>query len=201
MPFFRKWEIDLGRTFSEDQKTNMIQSIFKTATCTKLQETNYKIISQWYRTPEILQKCFLNTSSECWRCQREQGTLLHVFWSCPRVEKFWKEVREIIQKFGELEIREDPALFLLHLSEIPRKTYRNSILCHLVNAAKACIPLRWKQTQPPTVSMWLRKVEEVNRMEDLVWTARKKREIYLEIWTPWNCYVSSSEGKKKIDTT
>lgn len=115
----------------------MIQSIFKTATCTKLQETNYKMISQWYRTPEILQKRFPNTLSECWRCQREQETLLHVFWSCPRVEKFWKEVREIIQKFSEVEILKDPALFLLHLSEIPRKTYRNSILCNLVNAAKA----------------------------------------------------------------
>lgn len=43
-----------------------------------LQETNFKIFSQWYRTPSFLHRCFLNTSDFCWHCQGECGTLLHL---------------------------------------------------------------------------------------------------------------------------
>lgn len=77
-PFLRKCELDLGRTFSEGQSIKIIQSIFKTATCTKIEETNYKIISQWYRTPAILQRCFPNITDKCWRCQLERG-LYYIF--------------------------------------------------------------------------------------------------------------------------
>lgn len=66
LPFLRKWELDLSRTFSEGQSTNIIHSTFKTATCMKMQETNFKILSQWYRTPAVLPRCFTNISHGCW---------------------------------------------------------------------------------------------------------------------------------------
>lgn len=90
---------------------------------------------------DLLHRSSPNIPDGCWCCQEEQGTLLHIFWSCPRIRNFWKET---MQKFCDFEIPEDPDFFILHLSENPVKTYRKSILCHLVNAAKACIPFTWK---------------------------------------------------------
>lgn len=47
------------------------------------------------------------------------------------------------RKPGDYEIPDNPEFFLLHLSEIPISKYKKSILRHLINAARACIPLHW----------------------------------------------------------
>lgn len=137
-------------------------------------EANFKIFSQWYRTLVLLHRYFPNTSDRCWCCREEHETLLHIFWSCSRIEGYWREVWRIIKKFSDCEIPEDPTFFLLHNSKIPVKTFKNSILCHLLNAAKSSIPLTWRQIQMSSVGLWLRKVEEQNQMEDLVWTTRQR---------------------------
>lgn len=74
------------------------------------------------------------------------------------------------------------------------KDIKNSLIRHLLNAAKACIPLHWKQQCPPTIAEWLRKVEELNKMEDLILTAQHKREKYSDTWTIWNIFIYSEEG-------
>lgn len=105
------------------------------------------------------------------------------FRSCHRMKGYWRDVQRIIQKFCDCEMPEDPAFFLLHDFKISVETYKNVILCHLLNAARSCILLRWKKIQPPTVGMWLRKVEELNQLEKMVWTERQKREKYKETWS------------------
>lgn len=79
---------------------------------------------------------------------RSAGRYRISFWSCSKIEGFWREVQRITQKFCEDEIPEDPALFLLHDFKISVKKYKESIVCHLLNAAKVCIPLTQKQTTP-----------------------------------------------------
>lgn len=96
----------------------------------------------------------------------------------PKLEKLLGEVRRITQTFTEYKIQDDTAFFLLLLSTILTKSYKKSLVCHLLNAAKACIPLFWKQQAPPTIATCLRKVEEIKKMEDLVLTAQHNREEY-----------------------
>lgn len=137
-----EWERDLDKTFNTPQRRHILRFTYKSSICTKTQETNFKILTRWYRTPANLKKIFPDTSDQCWRCQGEKGTILHIFWSCPKLEHFWKEVHRILQKFTECEIPDNPAFFLLHASSIPGKIYKKSIICHLLDAAKACIPLK-----------------------------------------------------------
>lgn len=72
----------------------------------------------------------------------------------------------------------DPALFLLHVSNIPEKTYNKLVLRHLFNAAKSCIALHWRDSRPPSVSLWLSKIKEVNKMENLLLSAQNMHEAY-----------------------
>lgn len=48
----------------------------------------------------------------------------------------------------------------------------------LLTAAKSCILLCWKQTQPQSVAIWLKKVAEINAMEDLVAAERDLQEKF-----------------------
>lgn len=79
LPCIMKWETDLQRTFTTVQKQNMISFSLKSSICTKVQETNYKILTRWYLTPSRLHIIFPDTSKYCWRCHQEERTLLHVF--------------------------------------------------------------------------------------------------------------------------
>lgn len=194
LPCLTKWETDLGRNFTESQKQNMIRFSFKSSLCTKIQETNFKILTRWYLTPGRLHVIFLYTPDYCWCCQRDKRTILHIFWACPKLTAFWTAVRTISQKFTDYKIPNDPAFFLLHMSTISVRIYKKSILCHLMNTAKSCIPLFWKQQCPLTAATWLRKVEDVNRMEDLIMTAQDRHETYKKTWTLWNMFIFSDKG-------
>lgn len=194
LPWVHKWELDLGRTFTAAQRRKIVTLALKSSVCSKIQETNYKVLTRWYLTPSRLHRCFPEVSDRCWRCGSERGTLLHVFWSCPRLSLFWGEVHRITQRFVEGVIPLDPALFLLHLTDSPIPAYKKSIIGHLLNAAKACIPLLWKQSTPPSVALWLNKVEAINKMEDLVLTAQHKQTIYSDRWRLWNMFILSAEG-------
>lgn len=193
----QEWEQELGKPFSSIQLQHILKFTHESSICAKIQETNLKIFTRWYRTPVKLKRIFSDTSDLCWRCRRD---MLHIFWKCPKLKKFWTEVRRIVQNFMDDKIPEDPAFFLLHASHIPEKVYKESIIHHLLDAAKACIPLTWKSLLPPTIGMWLRKVKEINKLEDLVLSARHQQERYSRTWSPWNIFMASEEGSTLLDS-
>lgn len=199
-PGLLKWEKELNCSFNITKRQQILRFTHKSSICAKTQEKNYKIISHWYRTPALLHKYFPMTSELCWRCQAEKGTLLHVFWSCSKLTNFWQTIRTTMQKFTDYNITNDPAFFLLHASNIPTKTYKKSVIGHLLDAAKACIPLNWKSPKPPTIDLWIKKLEEIKKMEDLIHTAQNRHEKFSNTWQLWNMFIYSSEGQALRET-
>lgn len=70
LPCIAKSETDLSHTFTETQKQNMIRFSLKSSQCTKIQETNFKILTRWYLTPSRLHAIFPDTPNYCWRFVR-----------------------------------------------------------------------------------------------------------------------------------
>lgn len=159
---------------------------------TKTQETAYKLLTHWYATPHKIKKWFPEASERCWRCNRESGTLLHIWWQCPILETFWTKVRDIIRQITETNINLDAACCLLYISNFPYKRYKKSLTKHLLNAAKALIPLQWKSTQAPLVKEWLQTISEICRMEDLLAQSTDSIERYHKTWTPWLIFKFSA---------
>lgn len=98
---------------------------------------------------------------EVWELtQRYPACFLNMWWT----SKFlgWREKKKMYNIPNPLR-----TVFFLHHHSIPRKNCEQSILPHLFNAAKSCIPHLWKQNQPPLIAMWLTKVEDINRMEGM----------------------------------
>lgn len=92
LPCISKWEADLQHTFTTTQTQNMICYALKTSLCTKIQETNYKILTRWYLKPSQLHTIFPDTF---WQGCRDRGTILHIFWLCPKLHAFWAAVHTI----------------------------------------------------------------------------------------------------------
>lgn len=190
-----KWIRDLEIEDSEETRTCICRATHGSSISSYIQEAGYKITSRWYRTPRVLSKIFPGTSDRCWRCGREEGTLLHIFWGCVKIRSFWRIVREVCQNITGMNISLSPAFFLLHVSSIPWMTYKNSALIHLVNAARVCIPPTWKSPVPPSGCMWIQRVNILYRMEELVAIKEERIDAHREIWQQWVLFQSSLQYK------
>lgn len=94
LPYLTKWETNLGQTFAHDQARQIIQFALKSSVCTHIQECNCKLLTRWYHNLSVL-SCFFPETSD--RCRGERGTLPHIFWACPGLETFWREVCRLVQ--------------------------------------------------------------------------------------------------------
>ncbi|XP_040178291.1 uncharacterized protein LOC120910599, partial [Rana temporaria] len=125
--FIHAWERDLGVTFTENQKGKIFEFNHKASLASKYQEGGYKILSRWYRTPEVLNQIFPQASNLCWRCSKEEGTLIHIFWNCEGVKEFWRMVSEEIEEITEMSLGENPAVYLLLDIPISVVKYKKSL--------------------------------------------------------------------------
>lgn len=82
-PGILKCERELNCHFNTTKRQHILKFTHKSSICAKIQETNYKIMTRWYRTPALLHKLFPATSDLCWLCGADRGTLNPIFWSCP----------------------------------------------------------------------------------------------------------------------
>lgn len=144
--------------FTEDEKNHILFFAYKSSLCSKYQEITYKILTRWYRTPSVLASIFPGHSPLCWRCGTQTGTIFHIFWECLVLTPFWRHVVEIIYKLTDVALQNNPAAILLNMTPISSKRYRKSLLKHLLNAARVCIPSAWKQQSPLTVAQWFARI-------------------------------------------
>lgn len=139
---FRKhWSAALNRTFTDKQWTKACILAHKCSISTKMQETSYKLLTDWYVTPAKLHFWYARTPKTCWRCGGDTGTLLHIWWQCPKLTTYWCKVRDLIKSITETKLKLDAACCLLHISSQPLKKYKTSLTKHMLNAAKTLIPL------------------------------------------------------------
>lgn len=136
-------------------------------TSASAQENGFKVYSRWYRTPDRLHKIYPEVSPTCWRCNSQIGSLLHVWWNCPRMQPFWKEIHRITSHITTYSLEYSPARYLLHHTAIPQSTYKRSLALHLINATKMCISVHWRENDPLTIKDWLQRTKKIAEMEDL----------------------------------
>ena len=188
-----KWENDLNISLSHDEWEHVFQHIQKGSLNVLTQENNYKLYSRWYRTPIIIHKYNANISPLCWRCKSAQGTILHIWWECVLIKPFWKDIHRLISRITTFTPDFTAAQYLLHHSSFPYYTYKKSLMLHLINAAKLCIPIRWTQSSPPTISDWFKKIEHIAEMEELFFQSRDSPKSYYDKWACWLNFKNSTE--------
>lgn len=82
------WEQDLDVNLTEENWETIYMYAHKGSLTVATQECGFKIIITWYRTPTLLHKFSSQNSDRCWRCKREEGSMLHIWWSCPLIQSF-----------------------------------------------------------------------------------------------------------------
>lgn len=149
-PPHQKWERELDTYLSWEDWEQIFTHIHKGSLNVSTQENGLKIYSRWYRTPDRIHKFHPSIPPLCWRCESAQGILLHIWWGCPRIWPFWKEVHRLISHITTYTPDFTPAQYLLHHTSLLQFAYKWSLTLHLINTAKLCIPMHWRDSPPPT---------------------------------------------------
>ena len=131
-------------------------------------------------------------SDSCWRCGREKGTLVHIWWQCSHIAQYWEKVIRLIRQITDTSLTLNVATCLLHVTNFSLKRYKNSLTRHLLNAAKSLIPLYWRSQRVPSIAEWLRRVSEVHGMEETLAQASDRVDKLHKIWQPWVAFRYSS---------
>lgn len=194
----KKWEQELNITLTEKEWENIYTHIHKGTINVQIQENAFKVLSRWYRTPLTLHHFNPALTQHCWRCQTDIGSLLHIWWTCPKIQLFWKEVHRIITQVTTYTLDYTPEQFLLHHSTIPTRSYLCSLAMHMVNAAKMCIPCKWRSPDPPTIADWYKRIQKTAEMEELIHKTKDTPTKFTHTWACWLHFLTTDDYKKII---
>lgn len=184
-PNLIKWEVDLGKQFTVLQWIRAISYAHRSSACANHREQYQKRITRWYFTPLRIARAYTAVSPYCWRSCGSVGTLLHIFWSCPLLRRFWDDIFIMISSLMNQPCPATPefALLLLGIDAIPPK-YR-TLVCNILHAARLSIARHWKSLESPTLL-------EVNTIVSNIYLCERTLAWYIgsvpsfhRAWSPW----------------
>ncbi len=119
----QKWESDLECSYNDSDWCTLLEKSQTVLVSTKHRQIQFNILHRTYYTPYRLNKCNGGISAMCQRCTISTGTLLHMLWSCPALETFWKYVIATISEISKNHIYPDPKIWILGDISSLRMTY------------------------------------------------------------------------------
>jgi len=100
----------------DEEWEQMFQEGHKISSSPMLREFEWKIKVRFFRTPFLTSK-FSGTSDKCWRGCGLVGDHTHIFWDCPKLLNYWKDIQDEIDKCLSIKIPLDPSLIILGIFE------------------------------------------------------------------------------------
>lgn len=192
---YQAWEQDLNLNLSEENWEKIFMYAHKGSLNVATQECCFKIITRWYRTPSLLHKFSPRTSDRCWRCKIEEGSMIHIWWTCPLIQNFWKMVHETITSVTSENLSFNPAQYLLHYNSIPKRQYLKSLTMFMINAARHCIPCHWQSNSIPSKIEWFRRINKIESIKELISISQEKILNYASTWHKWIEFKNSQSYK------
>lgn len=111
-----------------------------------------------YLTPQtiILSKIYPTQSDCCPKCMSDTGTFIHVVWTCPTIQEFWREVVAEINIIGDLSMVIDPRVLLLGIyNTVTPNTHKQLFIFYAAFYARKTILSKWKQAGLLRSDRWL----------------------------------------------
>lgn len=146
---FNKWKLDVPSLMDDDWEEG-IQQYIPLMISARDRYIQLKFLHQAYYTPQRLAKIYPSYPDRCPKCNTDTGTFLHVVWSCPLLQQFWKEVVQYINSIGNLAITLNPRVLLLGICDtLTTNTHKRLFIFYALFYARKAILIKWKQADPP----------------------------------------------------
>uniref|UniRef100_H3ALW6 Reverse transcriptase zinc-binding domain-containing protein n=1 Tax=Latimeria chalumnae TaxID=7897 RepID=H3ALW6_LATCH len=165
-PTQRAWHKELEVELSSEQWKQIWKSTQNISNCVRLKTIQLKIIHRYHLYPLKMWKMHLLSSSNCWRCGEQDGSLLHMFWHCKSINNFWKGVVKMLSELLDILIEASPTLCVLNLKPeegISKAQFR--LLSVGLLTTRRLILTNWKGTPVFSLKSWLELYLDTINME------------------------------------
>lgn len=188
------WEKDFKRVYTDDQWIKALKITYVSTRSANLWELHHKFLLRWYLTPYRISKFIPGASPECWRKCGGTGSLLHVLWSCPRIQRFWMITFQLVEQITGIKVDFSPGMALLSLEIDSIPPSLRILVSHIFIAARLTIVRHWKDTNPPSVTETLQLID-THRMYEIqfAWSLGNQNKI-TNIWVPWTIWYPQNMG-------
>lgn len=146
---FTKWQQDIPALTEEDwaEELQICIPLMISATDRFVQ---LKFLHRVYYTPHILSIIYPGMEDTCSKCRQLVGTFLHMVWSCPVLQTYW---RADIKKVAGLHLDIDPLVFLLGIIDnLATTKHAKLFVFYAAYYGRKTVLLKWKLSDPPTLS-------------------------------------------------
>lgn len=106
-PYARAWEMDTGHSWDQNVWSQVFQHSYKGILNISLIEANVKLLTRWHYIPSRLAMIYPEASSLCFRGCKLEGTIFHIWWTCPRISSYWDKVFFTLRKLTDITISQD----------------------------------------------------------------------------------------------
>ena len=183
-----RWGTETQKEISNEDWEQICLEAHRVTNANIWREFKWKVIVRYFRTPQITAKMSSTHTNKCWRnCGDYIGNHLHIFWSCSKLQQFWEEVYQALKEVFHVDIPQDPQIALLGLKpkgEIIEGRAATYLLQIMLTAALKCITINWLKTDPPTYNQWIQRIWEIHVMEQITYSLRLKKNIFVKRWSP-----------------
>uniref|UniRef100_A0A803SUT6 Reverse transcriptase domain-containing protein n=1 Tax=Anolis carolinensis TaxID=28377 RepID=A0A803SUT6_ANOCA len=177
------WAKDLGRPIELDNWEYLWNKEFKFTISGSIRENQYKMFYRCYITPATLAKIDKSQQGICWRCRKQKGTFIHMWWTCMTIQAFWDKVIKETNKMLHNKIKKSPGLCLLGLHRENNNQKDQEIYQYSFAAARLTIAKDWKGEKGLTKKDWRERMREYMLMAKLTNNRKNKsNEDFLETW-------------------
>ncbi len=178
------WTRELGVMISEELWEESLSSIQYYSVNSRYQLIQFKVLHRLHYSKTKLSKIFGSVSPICDRCGVDEGSLSHLFWSCPVLNKFLSDIFQWFSSQYGLNIHPDCNLATLGCSDMTDTLpphHRRALQAGMV-AAKKLILLNWKSQIAPCFKRRLNEMLPMPRWNRFVST---KGNHFLKVWKPF----------------
>lgn len=119
-----------------------------------------------------------------WRGCGQVGDYVHMFWDCPKITEYWKNIKTQIEGILNENIDLDLQIFLLGIIPKNVPARKRKIIRMLIIIAKKMITMSWLEPQPPSVKKWWDRVEDVMGMEEVTARLQNRLQEFKDMWSP-----------------
>lgn len=151
---------------------------------TFLIEASIKVFIRGYYVPARLAKIYPDTSPLCYRGCNHVGDMLHIWWACPHIRRYWNKLFQIVWKVSGVSVLQDPTYALLKHRVKDTHKHIQSLILSMFMGARILIAGAWKKSMVSISAtkwkiLWLMSQEQiVSKLWDTVPRFEK-------VWEPW----------------
>ncbi|OCT63299.1 hypothetical protein XELAEV_18044397mg [Xenopus laevis] len=175
LKFKAQWERDVNIAFNtKDWELSFALTHIMAMAC-KAQESNFKIITRWYKGPATL----------------------HTIYPVVLDKLF-----QLISKVTGIDIHPDLSLALISIPSPNAllKIAPRGFIDFETAAVGSVIPRHWKNTRSPTAGEWVAELNYIQQMEELLSYTNISPSRYIKVWTTWVLFKATSDYNQILAT-